>query len=38
MTHYTHALELNPNFADAYNYRGVVKANLDRYEEAICRP
>ena len=36
ITHYTHALELNPNFADAYNNRGVVKANLGRYEEAIA--
>ena len=36
ITHYTRALELNPNFADAYNHRGVVKANLDRYEEAIA--
>ena len=29
------AIELNPNGADAYNYRGVAYTNLKQYERAI---
>ena len=32
---YTHAIELNSNYADAYNNRGVAYADKDQYELAI---
>ena len=35
MIGYTEAINLDPNYADAYTSRGVAKYKLDRYEEAI---
>ena len=33
---YDEAIRLNPNDDDAYNNRGIVKANLGQHEEAIA--
>ena len=36
ITNYTHAIELNPNFVDAYNNRGFVYNKIEDYDRAIA--
>ena len=33
---YSIAIELNPNYAEAYNNRGLAKYNLKKYSEVIA--
>jgi tetratricopeptide (TPR) repeat protein len=37
--HFTHAIEIDPTFAEAYNQRAIVKYLQDRYDESLedCR-
>ena len=34
--HFNKAIELDPNYADAYNYRGEVYSYLEKYPEALA--
>ena len=33
---YDEAIRLEPDYAEAYNHRGIARRNLERYEEAIA--